>query len=310
MRWTRGERSSDIEDRRGEGPPGGGMGMRVGGGLGIGGVLILLVLSLLFGQNFFALVDPGSDVSTGPGAPGPGGGAPGTPAHKGTPAEEQLADFVSFVLDDVQNTWTREFQRAGREYERARLVLFTDATRSGCGFAESTAGPFYCPVDSKVYIDLGFYNELRNRFGAPGDFAQAYVLAHEVGHHVQHLLGITDRVRSAQEGGNREQANALSVRLELQADCLAGVWAHSTNERRLLEEGDIEEGLGAASAVGDDRIQKQAGVRVSPESWTHGSAKQRVGWFRRGLETGRINDCDTFRVALPGVEQRAPVRSR
>jgi hypothetical protein len=305
MRWTRGDRSSDIEDRRGGSS---GMGMRVGGGLGIGGVLILLVLSLVFGQNFFALVDQGGEVATGPNvAPGPGGAPAG---RKGTPAEEQVADFISFVLDDVQNTWTREFAKAGREYQRARLVLFTDATRSGCGFAESAAGPFYCPADSKVYIDLGFYNELRSRFGAPGDFAQAYVLAHEVGHHVQHLLGISDKVRDAQSGGNRQQANALSVRLELQADCLAGVWAHSTNERRLLEEGDVEEGLGAASAVGDDRIQKQMGGRVSPESWTHGSAKQRAGWFRRGLETGRINDCDTFRIALPGVEQQAPARTR
>ena len=305
MRWTRGDRSSDIEDRRGASS---GMGMRVGGGLGIGGVLILLVLSLVFGQNFFALVDQGGEVSTGPEvAPGPGGAPAG---RKGTPAEEQVADFISFVLDDVQNTWTREFAKAGREYQRARLVLFTDATRSGCGFAESAAGPFYCPADSKVYIDLGFYNELRSRFGAPGDFAQAYVLAHEVGHHVQHLLGISDKVHDAQSGGNRQQANTLSVRLELQADCLAGVWAHSTNERRLLEEGDVEEGLGAASAVGDDRIQKQMGGRVSPESWTHGSAKQRAGWFRRGLETGRINDCDTFRIALPGVEQQSPVRTR
>ncbi|HUM15606.1 MAG TPA: neutral zinc metallopeptidase [Candidatus Nitrosotalea sp.] len=303
MRWTRGERSSDIEDRRGEAPSGG-MGMRVGGGLGIGGVLILLVLSLVFGQNFFALLDGGGDVST-----GPGGGAPTAPARKASPAEEQLADFVSFVLDDVQNTWTREFQRLGRDYERARLVLFTDATRSGCGFAESSAGPFYCPEDRKVYIDLGFYNELRSRFGAPGDFAQAYVLAHEIGHHVQHLLGVTDQVRS-QQGSSQERANALSVRLELQADCLAGVWAHSTSERRLLEEGDVEEALGAASAVGDDRIQKQAGGLVSPETWTHGSAKQRAGWLRRGLETGRIQDCDTFRTALPGVERRAPVRSR
>lgn len=305
MRWTRGDRSSDIEDRRG-GPSG--MGMRVGGGVGIGTALILLVLSLLFGQNFFALVDQGGGVSTGPDvAPGPGGAPAG---RKGTPAEEQLVDFISFVLDDVQNTWTREFAKAGREYQRAHLVLFTDATRSGCGSADSASGPFYCPADSKVYIDLGFYNELRSRFGAPGDFAQAYVLAHEVGHHVQNLLGISDKVHAAQSGGNRQQANALSVRLELQADCLAGVWAHSTNERRLLEEGDVEEGLGAASAVGDDRIQKQMGGRVSPESWTHGSAKQRAGWFRRGLDSGRINDCDTFRTALPGVEQQAPSRTR
>lgn len=280
------------------------MGLRVGGGIGLGGALILLVLSLVFGQNFFALLDGGGDVST-----GPGGGAPSAPPRKAGPAEEQRVDFVSFVLDDVQNTWTREFQRMGRDYERARLVLFTGGTRSGCGFAEATAGPFYCPDDRKVYIDLGFYDELRSRFGAPGDFAQAYVLAHEIGHHVQHLLGLTDRVRAGQER-RPANANALSVRLELQADCLAGVWAHSTSERRLLEEGDVEEALGAASAVGDDRIQKQAGGRVSPETWTHGSARQRAGWFRRGLETGRVEACDTFRTALPGVEERAPLRSR
>ena len=215
---------------------------------------------------------------------------------------------MSFVLDDVQSTWAREFTRLGHEYERAKLVLFTDAVRSGCGAADAAAGPFYCPEDRKVYIDLGFYNDLKNRFGAPGDFAQAYVLAHEIGHHVQHLLGLTDQVRGQQARPDR--AAALSVRLELQADCLAGVWAHSTNERRLLEEGDVEEALAAASAVGDDRIQKQAGARVSPETWTHGSARQRAGWFRRGLESGRMQDCDTFRTALPGVEERAPLRSR
>ncbi|HET8532435.1 MAG TPA: neutral zinc metallopeptidase [Methylomirabilota bacterium] len=304
MRWTRGDRSQDIEDRRGEGPSGRGMGLRVGGGIGLGGALILLVLSLIFGQNFFALLDGGGDVST-----GPGGGAASAPPRTASPAEEQRADFVSFVLDDVQNTWTREFQRMGRDYERARLVLFTGGTRSGCGFAETAAGPFYCPEDRKVYIDLGFYDELRSRFGAPGDFAQAYVLAHEIGHHVQHLLGLTDRVRAGQER-RPASANALSVRLELQADCLAGVWAHSTSERRLLEEGDVEEALGAAAAVGDDRIQKQAGGRVSPETWTHGSARQRAGWFRRGLEMGRVESCDTFRTALPGVEERAPLRAR
>jgi len=302
MRWTRGDRSEDIEDRRGE-SPGRGSGLRVGGGVGLGGAVILLVLSLVFGQNFFALLDGGGELT-----PAPGGGAPTGPARKGSPAEEQAADFMSFVLDDVQNTWAREFTRLGHEYERARLVLFTDAVRSGCGAADAAAGPFYCPEDRKVYIDLGFYNDLKNRFGAPGDFAQAYVLAHEVGHHVQHLLGLTDQVRGQQSRPDR--ANALSVRLELQADCLAGVWAHSTNERRLLEEGDVEEALGAASAVGDDRIQKQAGGRVTPETWTHGSARQRAGWFRRGLESGRTQDCDTFRTALPGVEERAPLRSR
>jgi predicted metalloprotease len=301
MRWTRGDRSDDIEDRRGESPGRGGL--RVGGGIGLGGAVILLVLSLVFGQNFFALLDGGGELT-----PAPGGGAPTGPARKGSPAEEQAADFMSFVLDDVQNTWAREFTRLGHEYERAKLVLFTDAVRSGCGAADAAAGPFYCPEDRKVYIDLGFYNDLKNRFGAPGDFAQAYVLAHEIGHHVQHLLGLTERVRGQQARPDR--ANALSVRLELQADCLAGVWAHSTNERRLLEEGDVEEALGAASAVGDDRIQKQAGGRVTPETWTHGSARQRAGWFRRGLESGRMQDCDTFRTALPGVEERVPLRSR
>ena len=302
MRWTRGPRSEDLEDRRGESPGRGGL--RVGGGIGLGGAVILLVLSLVFGQNFFALLDGVGELT-----PAPDGGAPSAPPRKASPAEEQEADFMSFVLDDVQNTWAREFTRIGREYERAKLVLFTDAVRSGCGAADAAAGPFYCPEDRKVYIDLSFYHDLKNRFGAPGDFAQAYVLAHEIGHHVQHLLGVTDQVRQGQQA-RPDRAAALSVRLELQADCLAGIWARSTNERRLLEEGDVEEALGAASAVGDDRIQKQAGGRVSPETWTHGSARQRAGWFRRGLETGRVQDCDTFRIALPGVEDRGPLRSR
>jgi predicted metalloprotease len=305
MRWTRGHRSEDVEDRRGETAPGM-RGMRVGGGVGLGGAVVLLVLSLVFGQNFFALLGDGGGVDpTG----APGGGAPSAPARKAGPAEEQAADFMSFVLDDVQNTWTREFARGGRKYERAKLVLFTDAVRSGCGGADASVGPFYCPADHKVYIDLSFYGELKNRFGAPGDFAQAYVLAHEIGHHVQNLLGVSDQVRASQQA-RPDQAAALSVRLELQADCLAGIWARSTEERQLLEEGDIEEALGAASAVGDDRIQRQGGGRVSPETWTHGSARQRSGWFRRGLGSGRVQDCDTFRLALPGVEDRAPVRSR
>ena len=201
--------------------------------------------------------------------------------------------FVSFVIDDVQNTWTREFRELGREYVRAKLVLFTDATRSGCGFAESAMGPFYCPGDAKVYIDLGFYRQLRQRFGAPGDFAQAYVIAHEVGHHVQSLLGTESKMRDAQRRMPR-RANELSVRLELQADCYAGVWGHSTEQRKLLEAGDVDEGLAAAAAVGDDRIQRQSGRGVNPETWTHGSSKQRVQWFRRGFETGRVQDCDTF----------------
>jgi predicted metalloprotease len=175
--------------------------------------------------------------------------------------------------------------------------------RSGCGIGETAMGPFYCPVDQKVYIDLGFYRALRDRFGAPGDFAQAYVIAHEIGHHVQHQLGITDQVRATQQS-RPGQANALSVRLELQADCLAGIWGHSTQERNLLEQGDVEEGLGAAAAIGDDRIQRQTAGRTNPETWTHGSSRQRVAWFQRGLKSGRIQDCDTFKIALPGVDDQ------
>jgi predicted metalloprotease len=290
MRWTRGSRSADIEDRRGQ-PGGGGFGGRIPmgrGGMGLGGVVLLLLLSLVFGRDFLGLSGVVQD------APGPRTPAP----QPGQPPRDERVEFVSFVLDDLQDTWTRIFERSGRQYQRARLVLFTDATRSGCGFAEATSGPFYCPADGKVYIDLGFYRELRERFGAPGDFAQAYVLAHEIGHHVQQQIGVAGRVRDLQERRPR-QAAALSVRLELQADCLAGVWAHSTQRRSLLEDGDVEEALGAAAAIGDDRMQRQSGGRVNPETWTHGSSRQRVEWFRRGLETGSVEQCDTFRTALP-----------
>ena len=277
MRWEDRGQSSDVEDRRGT---------RMGGGLGrigLGGFLVLAVLSIVFKQNFFALLDTS------------GGGGPDVPVASApaSPEEQKLVSFVSFVLDDVQATWTREFEGMGRSYERSRLVLFTDATRSGCGYAEGAMGPFYCPADQKVYIDLGFYQELKRRFGAPGDFAQAYVLAHEVGHHVQGLLGLERRLRSAQER-SPSQANALSVRFELQADCLAGLWAHSTQQRDILEAGDVEEAMGAAAAVGDDRIQKQATGGVNPETWTHGSAQQRTQWFNTGLQNGRIQSCDTF----------------
>jgi predicted metalloprotease len=204
-----------------------------------------------------------------------------------------MIQFVSFVLDDVQNTWGKEFQQQGQPYRNAKLDLFQDSVRSGCGYAEAAMGPFYCPVDQKVYIDLNFYKELKDRFGAPGDFAQAYVLAHEVGHHVQHQLGIDDKVRAAQER-DPSLANELSVAMELQADCFAGIWGHSTQQRQILEEGDVEEALGAAAAVGDDRIQKQSTGEVNPETWTHGSAKDRAAWFRRGFETGNIDNCDTF----------------
>jgi predicted metalloprotease len=253
--------------------------MRTIGPLGVGGFLVLAVLSLLTGENFLPL--PGAD-----------GTAPASDAGpvESSPAEEQMVQFVSFVLDDSQNTWSELLP--GR-YERARLVLFRDAIQSACGFAESATGPFYCPGDRKVYIDLGFYEELRQRFGAPGDFAQAYVLAHEIGHHVQTQLGIDASVRRERQRDPR-LASQLSVRMELQADCFAGIWAHSTARRDILEKGDVEEGLNAAAAIGDDRLQRMATGRVSPERFTHGSSAQRVEWFRRGLNSGSVEACDTF----------------
>jgi hypothetical protein len=253
--------------------------------LGCGGILLVAVLSLVFQQDFFSLLDAGgAGVSSTTTAP-----LPGSPATT-NPREEELVDFVSFVLDDVQKTWR---QNLGADYRDARLVVFTDAIRSACGFAQSATGPFYCPADMKVYIDLGFYDQLDRRFGAPGDFAQAYVIAHEIGHHIQRILGIEEQVRQAQRQ-NPRAANDLSVRMELQADCLAGVWGRSAAERGLLEPGDVEEGIGAAAAVGDDRIQQRTAGYVNPDAFTHGSAAQRVQWFRRGLETGDYRTCDTF----------------
>jgi uncharacterized protein len=285
MKWTPGGESQDIEDRRDEGDSGGG-GFQFGGmHLGLGGAVVLLILSLLFKQNFFALL---------------GGGGPGATHVASQPnpakdaAEKPLVQFISFVLDDTQHNWERILpEQSGRQYRHAKLVLFRNYTQSGCGSAESATGPFYCPEDEKVYIDLGFYDELKRRFGAPGEFAQAYVLAHEVGHHVQKLLGIEVKVRRLQEQ-NPRQRNPLSVRLELQADCLAGVWAHSTQQRGLLESGDVESALGAAAAVGDDRLQKMATGHVSPETFTHGSSQQRMHWFRMGLDNGTIAACNTF----------------
>jgi hypothetical protein len=219
--------------------------------------------------------------------------APGAPAAT-TPEEEERKDFVTFVLNDVQDTWTAVMPKeTNTQYPRAKLVLFRGAIESACGFAESASGPFYCPGDNKVYIDLSFYDELQARFGAAGDFAQAYVIAHEIGHHVQNVLGIDRQMRRAQQQ-RPDLGNELSVRLELQADCLAGVWGHSTAQRDLLEKGDIEEGLNAAAAIGDDHIQKMAGRGVQPDKFTHGSSAQRVQWFRRGLESGRVAACDTF----------------
>jgi len=261
--------------------------------LGLGGFLLLAVLSLVFKKNFFALVGggggpaPSADVSAGSGAPR--GGA------VSDPREEELVEFVSFVLDDAQATWKKLLPAVGKSYSDAKLVLFRDGVESACGYAGSSTGPFYCPGDQKVYVDLGFYSELKDRFGAPGDFAQAYVITHEIGHHVQHLLGIDQAVRRKQAADPRHE-NAYSVALELQADCFAGVWGHETAQRGILERGDVEEGLNAAAAIGDDRIQRSAGRRVSPESFTHGSSEQRVTWFRKGLESGDIKACDTFRA--------------
>ncbi|HEX9407712.1 MAG TPA: neutral zinc metallopeptidase [Thermoanaerobaculia bacterium] len=275
MRWTPGGESGDVEDRRGSSGIG-------GAHIGIGGAIVLLVLSLIFHRNFFALFEGGSATTNQPAATRP---------INETPQEHREVQFVSFVLDDAQSTWNAAL---GPQYRHAKLVLFRDAINSACGFAQAASGPFYCPDDEKVYLDLGFFDELRDRFAASGDFAQAYVITHELGHHVQKVLGIEPRVHDLMEQ-NPRRAKEYSARLELQADCFAGVWGHSTAQRNILESGDIEEGLNAASAVGDDRIQRMSGRRVNPESFTHGSSRERATWFRRGLESGRIEDCDTFR---------------
>jgi uncharacterized protein len=284
MRWTPGGRSDDIEDRRDEN--GGGGGFQLGGiHLGLGGVVVLIVLSLIFKRDFLSLLSTDSVGTT------------GTRVAQHDPArdqrEEPLVQFVSFVLDDAQKTWAQILTAQGVQYRHAKLDLFRDSIDSACGMAQSATGPFYCPEDEKVYIDLGFYDELKQRFGAPGDFAEAYVLAHELGHHVQKLLGIEARVRAAQQQ-NPGSANQLSVRLELQADCFAGVWGHSTQQRNILEAGDVEQGLNAAAAVGDDRLQRMSSGRVNPESFTHGSSAQRVQWFQRGFQDGDISSCNTF----------------
>ena len=283
MRWTPGGPSKNLDDLRGQ--TGGGR-MIGGRGMGIGGALIALVLSLVFGINIF---------DSGGGAPVPQQTAPGEAQQPvaSTPEEDKRIQFVSFVLDDVQQTWTQLLPKEGEQYKDARLAVFRDGVQTACGDAPAAVGPFYCPLDQRVYLDVSFFDELAKRFGAPGDFAQAYVIAHELGHHVQHLLGIEQRVRQMQES-RPGSANQLSVALELQADCFAGVWANSTSQRKLLQEGDVEEALGAASAVGDDRIQAQQTGRIRPDTFTHGSAAQRAQWFRRGMESGNPNSCDTF----------------
>lgn len=272
MKWTPGGTSQNVEDRRGQTGGGGGFG---GGGmrLGLGGALVLLVLSLIFRQNLFQFFEnPGGAVST---------GAP----QASSPQEDTLVQFVSFVLDSVQASWARTLPAMGVPYQDAHLVLFRDYSESACGSAERATGPFYCPGDQKVYIDLGFYQELRDQFGASGDFAQAYVLAHEIGHHVQTLMGTEARARRGAD---------QSVRLELQADCYAGIWAHVADQEHLLDAGDVEEGINAAAAVGDDRLQRMTTGYANPETFTHGSSAERAAWFRRGYTTGRVDACDTF----------------
>ena len=285
MQWRTGRRSENVEDQRETpGAPGRGPRMAVGGGLG---VIIIVVVAALFGVNPMQLLDmagnPGAQVGKGP------------QQVVLTHEEKELGDFVAVVLADTEDTWKDLFRKMGKTYTEPHLVLFTGAVQSACGFADAAVGPFYCPGDTKVYIDLSFYDELKSRFQAPGDFAQAYVIAHEIGHHVQNLLGISDRVHALRQRLNEAEYNKQSVRLELQADFFAGVWAHHAQKMRaILEPGDIEEALGAASAIGDDRIQRQARGYVTPDSFTHGTSAQRIRWFKRGFETGDVKAGDTF----------------
>ena len=293
MRWRNPRRSGNIEDRRGMRVP-----MKAVGG-GIGGLILLIVIVLLGGGDPGMIFNDGINSNTGVNNPGSPSYYEGT-----TPISEeerQLADFVSIVLADTEDTWNEIFASANLDYREPTLVLFSGAVESGCGLAQSAVGPFYCPLDEKVYIDLSFYKDLRDSFGAPGDFAQAYVIAHEIGHHVQNQLGIMEEVQTAQQQvSSQADANRLSVMLELQADCLSGVWAYNANRSRaVLEQGDIEEGLNAASSIGDDRLQMESQGQVTPDSFTHGSSAQRVSWFERGLESGDINSCNTFEAMNP-----------
>ncbi|MBA2962231.1 MULTISPECIES: neutral zinc metallopeptidase [Ramlibacter] len=292
MRWEGERESSNVEDYRGDGGGGGGGlgGFGIGGrSIGIGTIVIALVGGAIFGINPLTIL---SLLSGGP--------APQTqqaPAHQ-PPAQDRTARFVSTVLADTEEVWKQQFAQGGATYREPKLALFDGAIRTGCGAGQSAMGPFYCPADEKVYIDLGFYRTLREQLGAPGEFAQAYVIAHEVGHHVQHLLGITDRVDQLRSRGSQQQGNALSVRLELQADCFAGVWARQSQQsKQWLDPGDIEAALNAAQKIGDDTLQRSAGRAVVPESFTHGSSAQRQRWFQAGWQGGNIKGCDTFRAA-------------
>ncbi|MBT8135484.1 MAG: neutral zinc metallopeptidase [Gammaproteobacteria bacterium] len=279
MRWKKGRRSQNIDDRRGQQ-------MRRAGGIGGGAVVIALLAAVFLGQNPATILEQ---------LGGLGGTTSQVPDQRQTAASDEAADFVSVVLADTEDVWNKIFEGAGSRYSPPQLVLYSGATRTdACGLGQAAAGPFYCPGDYKVYIDLSFLNELK-RLGAPGDFAFAYVIAHEVGHHIQNLVGTATEVRQAQQRSSKRDQNALQVMMELQADCYAGVWAHHAHrDRQVLEEGDVEEGLAAAASVGDDRLQQSAGRRVHPESFTHGSSEQRAQWFYAGLESGSVNACDTF----------------
>lgn len=284
MRWRGGRRSSNIEDRRGARPSRG----LLGGGIG---TIVIIVIAMYFGVDPTFLIEGMQRVNV------PSSSTGKRPAPEDL-ANDPLADMISVVMADTEDVWHEIFAAQGRSYQEPKLVLFSGATRSACGMGQAAMGPFYCPADQKAYIDLSFYEDMRNRFRAPGDFAQAYVLAHEVGHHVQNLLGISSEVRRMQSGRGKAQANELSVRLELQADCLAGVWANRADKARgLLEAGDIEEALNAAAAIGDDRLQRQSRGTVVPESFTHGTSAQRQRWFEAGLRSGDPDSCDTFNAA-------------
>lgn len=295
MKWQRGHKSAYVEDRRGGSGGGGRRGGGRGGRLGIGGMVVAVVLYLIVGRDVTGLLG-----AVGGGIGGAEGASEPAAAAGGAPADPELTDFVNFVLDDIQGTWKREFKTKEKAYSPVTLVLFTDTVRSACGRQGAAVGPFYCGADHKAYIDLGFYRDLKQRFGAPGDFAQAYVLAHEIGHHIQSITGVS-AANARRKRAEPARKNEFSIRQELQADCYAGIWGHSAAARELLDLGDVDEGLAAAAAIGDDRLQRQATGVVTPESWTHGASAQRVRWFRRGLDSGEMARCDTFSVPLDAL---------
>ncbi len=308
MRWRGRRQSKNIEDQRGSSSRGGfsfprrgggfrfprGRGLRVGGKRGgLGGVGLIAVVVIMW----FLGVDPAVILQS---LTGNGGGQFTSPQTNRQPAKlgDDPGKFVAVVLADTEDAWRLQFKQLSKTYKEPKLVLFSNVVRSACGTAQSATGPFYCPGDQKIYIDLSFFQEMKSKLGAPGDFAQAYVVAHEVGHHVQTLLGISNQVRRAKSNASRVQANAIQVRMELQADCMAGIWANNTERaKQILEAGDIDEALNAASAIGDDRLQQRSGGRVTPDSFTHGTSAQRSGWFKRGFKSGQLNSCDTFKAA-------------